>query len=240
MDAFDQLIELQAKLPAKTRTPGAAGKLADEDVALSYYETQFGTLSTLADRAAELYAKAAGAPRCPTWCADNMQRPTDVPSRRKLLNTLRVLKAETVPVRVEEAPPGPVAVKVPDGTYTVVFGSADDYLTLNLSDASWAKRPPQPPNTQGVKLMTGPDNTDLRGSFQFVGFLLGDHWKPSRGASVEGRLAQAIEILTGDPATAGERYAMQSSRCSRCLRKLTVPASLHRGLGPECARLLAG
>ena len=238
MDAFDQLIELQkTKLPAKTKVPGDAGKLSDEDVALSYYETQFGTLSTLSDRAAELYAKAKGDPRCPTWCAENMQRPTDVPSRRKLLNTLRVLKAETVPVRVEEAPPSRVERLMPDGRYTVVFGDPDDYLTLRLQDAGWAKRPPQPAGGQSVGLLTGPDNWS---NYQHVGFLWGDQWKPGARASSEGRMAQAIEILTGDWHLAGEAYAMKSGRCHVCSRLLTQPASLHRGMGLECFSKYAG
>lgn len=34
-------------------------------------------------------------------------------------------------------------------------------------------------------------------------------------------------------------YAMESGRCARCGRMLTVPVSLHAGLGPECLRKVA-
>lgn len=40
-------------------------------------------------------------------------------------------------------------------------------------------------------------------------------------------------------AAAGLAYALESGRCYRCDRTLTVPASIHRGLGPDCAKKVA-
>lgn len=55
----------------------------------------------------------------------------------------------------------------------------------------------------------------------------------------DGDLAAALAVvLHGDDAArvrARHQYALESSRCARCNRELTVPASIHMGLGPECA-----
>ena len=50
------------------------------------------------------------------------------------------------------------------------------------------------------------------------------------------RLADVMRTLVGNIPAAREAYAIESSRCSYCNRKLTVPASVNQGLGPECAR----
>jgi hypothetical protein len=49
-------------------------------------------------------------------------------------------------------------------------------------------------------------------------------------------LAQGPEVWRA----AGEAYAIESGSCYRCNRTLTVPASIHRGLGPECAKVVGG
>lgn len=54
----------------------------------------------------------------------------------------------------------------------------------------------------------------------------------------EADLRADVAALLQDPAAAGERYALASGRCYHCDRRLTVPASLHRGLGPICAQKL--
>ena len=49
----------------------------------------------------------------------------------------------------------------------------------------------------------------------------------------------STRLILGQPtksAESREAYALLSSRCARCNRTLTVPASIHRGLGPECAQ----
>jgi hypothetical protein len=49
-------------------------------------------------------------------------------------------------------------------------------------------------------------------------------------------IKQAALTLLNDPDAAGELFAVEEGRCYRCGRELTVPASIHRGMGPECAR----
>lgn len=79
--------------------------------------------------------------------------------------------------------------------------------------------------------------------FNAVGFLSADNrirfWdriKFSIPAERRDRIQRAVDRIVADPAQAGLAYAMQESRCFRCGKELTVPASIHNGMGPECAR----
>ena len=50
------------------------------------------------------------------------------------------------------------------------------------------------------------------------------------------RVQKAVDRVLVDPDAAGLAYAMKENCCFRCGRDLTVPASIHKGMGPECAR----
>jgi hypothetical protein len=122
---------------------------------------------------------------------------------------------------------------VPDGYYTVVFNEAtDDRITLRYrtqdTDADFA------PGRQVVAYLTGPDNTiDYRG-FAFADPKTGV-WNVWKRFMNNEHLARALEVVHSDFEMAGMTYALESSNCWRCNRLLTVPASVHRGLGPVCA-----
>jgi hypothetical protein len=89
-----------------------------------------------------------------------------------------------------------------------------------------------------IKYLNGPDNTR-----NYAGFAnaTADRrgvrvWKKYRDSY---QLIQLLKFLlkTDDVLLDGrEAYALQSSRCSMCRKKLTVPASINRGLGPDCAK----
>ena len=85
-----------------------------------------------------------------------------------------------------------------------------------------------------ISYLGGPDNEQ-----DYVGFAFlsdGDTrisiWKKFQNSDLE----KYAVVLLADPKAAGEAYAMESGRCYRCNRVLTVPASIHRGMGPECAQ----
>lgn len=125
---------------------------------------------------------------------------------------------------------------IPNGTYTVVFGSDDNYLTLQVADDF---RADAKPGSQMLKYLRGADNdTDFEGCAFVTGQTL-VMWKRFRGGALEETMRRAIAILKNgtveDRLTAMEAYAMRSGRCAACGRTLTVPTSLHRGLGPTCA-----
>lgn len=123
------------------------------------------------------------------------------------------------------------------GTFTVVDG--DDYETIRIKAGTG--------NFEGkfvASYLSGSDNeTDYTG-FAFIGTDGSVNvWKKFKTA--EGKVSPAMAskvlavsvVLFGGADDAREAYAMRSGRCSRCNRKLTVPASLHRGMGPECAKM---
>lgn len=136
--------------------------------------------------------------------------------------------------------PAPVASPVPagslpNGTYTVVMGG--EYRTIRLRD-DW--RDDAPAGSQVAQFLSGSDNTNDFTGFAFVTGRTARVWKKWGGAAV---LGDALNVLlaagTEERAAMGEAYALASGRCWRCNRVLTVPASIHRGLGPDCATKVA-
>lgn len=128
----------------------------------------------------------------------------------------------------------PVAkLAIPTGTFTIVFdGDDSDYMTLRVREADFNDGP-----KTVIDYLCGADN-----DHDFCGFAFLDPqttrvtvWKRFRDNYDNGRLGRAVAGLLADPLKAGETYAMQSGDCWRCGRKLTVPASLKRGMGPDCA-----
>lgn len=120
---------------------------------------------------------------------------------------------------------------IEDATYTVV-SSDGSYRTFRFDT-----------RTEGdlkgktvISYLSGPDNsTDFQGCAFYdrtngrVGV-----WRRYQD-NMGNEIQRAVGTIAGNPAEAGLSYAMKSNRCCLCGRKLTVPASLHAGMGPECA-----
>ncbi len=122
---------------------------------------------------------------------------------------------------------------IPNGTYTVTDGK--EYTTIRVKDCGFGDLPE---GTQVLEYLYGPNNEADFVGFAFLQGKVVKIWTKFKGSQ---KLKKAVDILL-DPGVykiAGERYSMQSKRCWRCGRKLTVPVSLHRGLGPECAGVVA-
>lgn len=146
-----------------------------------------------------------------------------------LIGELLAIKPQPRPVRDDIV----VTSTVPDGTYTVVRSSGE-YRTLRLRSADWATD--LPAGSQVAEFLSGPDNgLDFTG-FAFVVKGRMRVWKKYRDDS---EVVQALQaLLTADEqerSDMGFAYALKSERCYLCGHKLTVPASIHRGLGPVCA-----
>lgn len=124
-----------------------------------------------------------------------------------------------------------------NGTYTIVLNEKGDYRTIRIVDAPETMNKPQ--GTQIAQFLSGADNEHNYTGFAFVSGSRVGIWSKFKADSV---LAKALNILlTADKeqqADYGQAYAIESSNCWRCGKKLTVPASLHRGLGPICAKKL--
>jgi len=118
-----------------------------------------------------------------------------------------------------------------EGRYTIEFADGS-YKTLRVrrqdDDANFK------PGVLIVSFLSGSDNdSDYTG----FGHVEADGtiriWRKFLQST---ELREAVKVLRGSPDGAREAYAIRSGRCSRCGRTLTVPASLHAGMGPECAR----
>lgn len=128
---------------------------------------------------------------------------------------------------------------VPGGYYTVVLGPKM-HRTLRLSDWVDDKRKPGA-QVRWISLLTGPDN---EGDYTTCALQRDDgSLMYMRDFAQDSPVREAVVTLlnpdgVGTREAAREAYALQSGRCANCNRQLTVPASLHRGLGPECAKKL--
>lgn len=131
---------------------------------------------------------------------------------------------------------GPVAATVPDGYYTVVMPNGER-RTIRLDSADWAKG--QPAGTQAAYFLNGPDNTS---DYVFFAFVWGARFQVTRkfeGATIlRDALAALLSLDKIGYVKAGEAYAVESSRCARCNRMLTVVSSVSLGYGPVCAEKL--
>lgn len=139
--------------------------------------------------------------------------------------------SKAVATATPAATTAPTSAAIPNGYYTVVDGAG--HRTFRLTDG-WTDDQ-KAAGTRVLAFLDGPDNSS---SYSKIGFVTGTKlsvWRSSRAAE---RTLQLARILIGDPEAAkqaGEAYAIASGRCYRCGRLLTVPASINRGLGPECA-----
>jgi Family of unknown function (DUF6011) len=126
--------------------------------------------------------------------------------------------------------------EIPFGIYTVDLGNGT-HVTLKFSKDKYG-------SSKGVfALLIGPDN-EL--SYQKFGSLTDKGARKFSNARVGERTIAALQfLLTGGVDTAREKFlelaqahAFKSGNCLACLKTLTVPASVYRGLGPTCARRL--
>lgn len=130
-----------------------------------------------------------------------------------------------------------VTSTVPDGTYTVGFAGGER-RTLQLRQATFARDLPE--GSQVVEYLAGPDNESDYVGFAFV--VNGSLRVWSRFRSGHDLVVKAAKALLaaddGKREEYGLAYALESGRCRRCHRKLTVPASICRGYGQRCAELV--
>jgi Family of unknown function (DUF6011) len=128
----------------------------------------------------------------------------------------------------------PVAPACKNGTYTIVLDESGKYRTLRLVDCP--EKFNKPVGTQIAQYLSGADNESNYTGFAFVSGTKYGIWGKHK-ANAE--LARALGVLVNADKEAqidmGHAYALESGNCFICGRKLTVPASINRGMGPICA-----
>lgn len=121
-----------------------------------------------------------------------------------------------------------------NGTFTIILNETGEYRTIRLVDAD--SKMGKPAGTQIAQYLSGSDNESNYTGFAFITGKRIGMWAKFKSDS---KLVKALEtLLSADrqrQIDLGEAYAMESGNCFICGRKLTVPASLHRGTGPICA-----
>ena len=139
------------------------------------------------------------------------------------------LRAEAMRAAWAQVVAEPVTKKVSNAIYTAVFDGTR--VTVKITKHWEAGK-----TEQVCKYLSGSDNDSDYTGFAFLRGTTVQMWSRFKDNT---RLARAMELILGDPDASGEAYAIESNRCFRCNRTLTVPSSIHRGLGPECASLYA-
>lgn len=123
-----------------------------------------------------------------------------------------------------------------DGTYTLVYGNGE-YFTFRIRIVKTGRLT----GKRVVEYLSGPDNGLDFQAFAFVNEGTLNVWSRFERGPLVNR-AREIEALARNDRegmeTAGLRYAERSSRCRRCNKVLTVPASLTAGYGPDCAAII--
>lgn len=122
---------------------------------------------------------------------------------------------------------------VANGVYTV--GTGDLRRTIRVSDADWARERGiygVGPSTQGVSLLSGPNN---EADYTFIGWLNGSVFSASKKHAGNELFPRLLLALVADPTAAGMEYARESQNCYICNRLLTTPESIAAGIGPVCA-----
>ena len=131
-----------------------------------------------------------------------------------------------------------------DGTFTVIF-TDDSYVTVKIKTDKDELRPDGSKNffhnKKIISYLSGPDNEKNFTGFAHLDEDGGLHvWKNYQYLDGMAKYEAALMILSDTgiigQAQAGMAYALRSSRCWRCNKKLTVPTSLHQGMGPDCAK----
>ncbi len=169
----------------------------------------------------------------------------------KTLRPERVKKPEAAEANGEATEEKTKPVKplspVLDGYYTVVHGYGENRTWSTYRLATQHESDTFMPGVQIMGRLVGPDNyLDYKNCANYVGTdqpkkpneEMISHWNGIHVWSAFSEDTTRIEddwttIMRG-PDTAGHAYALQSGRCWKCNKKLTVPDSIHNGLGPDC------
>lgn len=125
---------------------------------------------------------------------------------------------------------------IQDGRYTLVYNGGE-YRTVQIENITEEGH-----TFKGKTILSRKAGKRYQG----IAFLASDNrvmlWKRFMGEFDQKRreaLQNAVNRIARNPKEAGMAYAIAEGRCCRCGRELTVPASIHAGMGPDCAEKYA-
>jgi hypothetical protein len=145
---------------------------------------------------------------------------------KSVLNCLAADARRRLAARAPKPAADAPAVTVPLGTFTVVALDGTR-TTIRLQE------PKAKDGRVFASFLRGADND---ADYQYFATLRGGVMGGIEGSfAVQRQAVRAILAPTADLRAMGLAYSLESSNCWRCGRTLTVPASIHSGLGPDCA-----
>lgn len=115
--------------------------------------------------------------------------------------------------------------------FTLVSKKTGDRKTFRIAKAKDA-------DMFFASLLTGPDNT---ADYTYLGFIKGDYKREliaGRKGNPNHPAYKALDWALGQLFAGAMPQQLEfwhEGRCARCAKVLTDPASIERGLGPECA-----
>lgn len=91
-----------------------------------------------------------------------------------------------------------------------------------------------------VSLLTGPNNTK---DYTYLGMIVADTFRTTKKSrmTADAKPVKALDFLLRHVVVASQEptkldlEVYHEGRCGRCNRLLTVPESVERGIGPDCA-----
>ncbi len=98
---------------------------------------------------------------------------------------------------------------------------------------------PKPEMPHFVRVLTGPDNTR---DFVYLGTIFNSQeYQPGRRSSISPSAPSSLAFIWAWGVISRDQLpehleVWHEGRCGKCGRKLTVPESIERGIGPECWR----
>lgn len=124
--------------------------------------------------------------------------------------------------------------------FTIVSKKTGQRFTYLVERSSQDKKDDRPDiGFRFVKLLNGPDNTR---SFQYMGIIRGQVYEHGRKSKLSEAapsviaLNWVIQSLVRGEIRADQLEIWHEGRCGKCGKRLTVPASIATGLGPECVK----
>jgi hypothetical protein len=135
--------------------------------------------------------------------------------------------------RIDQEDKPKAELLIADGTYTMEYRDGD-HFTFRVRSIKRG-------NLAGkriVEFLSGPDNSLDFTAFAMVNTNSINVWKRFERGELVNRAREIESLACGldnELENAGIAYALKSSRCRRCNKVLTVPASIHAGYGPDCA-----
>ena len=117
---------------------------------------------------------------------------------------------------------------IPNGHYAILeFAPVEGMENVIDEDG----KPVMEPTWKFYKVNHGKEGSQWEG-FTFLDIQAGDDYHPIKNAAHKSLILATIQ---GNPEKAMADYGLQLGRCGICMRTLTNPESIARGIGPKCA-----